>query len=890
MKLLYLFIILLVFLTGFAQTPISLSGKVTDKSTGEGLSYATIRLIGTSIGTTTNQVGEFVFKIPANANSQLVVVSYLGYKSVEIKRPDLAQNQLIIALEPVSLTLKEVTVKPTNPLPIIERSIEKFARNYASKPYTAEGFQREYVTADRNVIQLLEVAFSTKGSKDSQSSTVLTARYLEDKKEKASLWNPSRGGFYTFGWTTVSGIEAPTGQTFMGVELKKGSDVANYYDFEFRKTVNLDDKEVYVIDFDQKKQVRKALLKGTLYIDVESDAIVKMVHEVSPRGLPFLKPHETWGGLTISKSPKRIIVQQDRWVTTYRQYGEKWYLNSLVIDTDFTAALVFLGIVQTQKNSLRLHSERIVTAIDTTNPAGTGGHSNIADVGSLPTLQNFIKKEYEYYDETRTGDWSLVNFIKSDTSIVQIAQRLKLNNQGWELDVRKRAAEKVLAGSKYTTRQLIEDIDYLHETLTEVHPGLDWYTAKNTLDENFHLIKGKLAKTNTEADFFRLLSPLIEQIHCGHTELYPSLATQEYNALYTKLFPLDLWFSDDSAIVTNEYEGIARGTNVVSINGYELPDVLKRIRPNIPSDGYNQTYKSFRLRNEFPILFARYIQTADTFDLKIKDANQQIRTLRIAGRAVGAKTIMNHQATARVDDSLHTLFLTIPSFSTDQDFPAFLEEAFRRTTDQRIKNLVIDLRNNQGGRDDYGALLYAYLADKSFNYYTRISVASRDSAQLNRLSVGDLPLLTILPDYLAHIQKKDELYTYTAHVNLATQQPKQNGFKGQVYVLINGGTFSSAAEFAAVARTNKRAIFIGQEAGGGYYGNCSLATPLLTLPNSKIRLAIPLAKYELAVAHDAQVGHGVVPDHMTIYTIGDILSNRDKDLELCFDLIKKIKN
>lgn len=187
-------------------------------------------------------------------------------------------------------------------------------------------------------------------------------------------------------------------------------------------------------------------------------------------------------------------------------------------------------------------------------------------------------------------------------------------------------------------------------------------------------------------------------------------------------------------------------------------------------------------------------------------------------------------------------------------------------------------------------MLYAYLADKPFNYYSRISAASKDSALLNRLSVGDLPLLTILPDYLDHIQKKDELYTYTAHTNLTTQQPKQNGFKGQVYVLINGGTFSSAAEFAAVARTNKRAIFIGQEAGGGYYGNCSLATPLLTLPNSKIRLAIPLAKYELAVSHDVPAGHGVVPDYVTAYTVDDILLNRDEEVELCLDLIRKIKN
>ncbi|WP_247237411.1 S41 family peptidase [Telluribacter sp. SYSU D00476] len=887
MKRLTLYLILLIVRVGAAQEQVSLSGRVVSRSSGEALPYATIRLDGTSIGTTSNQSGEFVFSIPTTYSGRVVSVSYLGYQSVRINPDTIDQKRLHIALDPVAVDLGEVTVRPIDPWALVEQSIKKLPHNYSSSPYVAEGFQREYVTSNQKVIQLLEVAFRSKGSAASQTTQVLDARYLEAKREKAPLWNPSRGGFYTFGWTSVSGIEVPGQGSFLGITLKKSSDLRRYYEFTYRNTISQDGREVYVLDFDQKKQIRKALLKGTLYIDVESGAIVRMEHELSPRGVRFLKPHQTWGELTISKPPKRITVQQDRWVTTYRQYGQKWYLNSVVIDTDFTAALVILGMVQAQQSSLRLHSERIVTAIDTLSTTQETLAASMADVGSIPTLQNFIKKQYERYDEPGTENWTRSNIIPSDTATAHLAEQLSLNNQQWEQELRLRANKNGMNSGPFTTQQLTSDIDYLQESLVKLHPGLTWYTDKASLDSSFSSVRSKLAGVTSESDFFQLLSPIIEQLHCGHTELLPSSTAAENKASSANIYPLDLWFSGDSAMVSSEYEGIPAGSQVMSINNLDVAEVIRRITSSIPSDGFNQTYKWFRLQTEFPVLYERYIQRTDQFEVRIKEGSGQIRTLRLDGKPRGNEVHPAELATAQIIDSLQTLVLRIPSFSTQQDFPAFLKETFRVIASKGIKNLVIDLRNNQGGSDEYGALLFAYLTGEPFRYYDRISVATEDSSLLNRLSVSDLPLLKVLPRYTSHIQQSDGVLTYSDHANLAIQQSQPHAFRGKVYILINGGTFSTAAEFTAIARSNKRAVFIGQETGGGYYGNSSLATPLLTLPNSKIRLAVPLAKYELAVSHDVPVGHGTIPDYTTTYSSEDIVSNRDRDMEVCLELIRK---
>lgn len=105
-------------------------------------------------------------------------------------------------------------------------------------------------------------------------------------------------------------------------------------------------------------------------------------------------------------------------------------------------------------------------------------------------------------------------------------------------------------------------------------------------------------------------------------------------------------------------------------------------------------------------------------------------------------------------------------------------------------------------------------------------------------------------------------------------------------MLINGGTFSTASEFASIAHANNRALFIGEETGGGYYGNCSLGTPTLWLPNSSIGVTIPLAKYELAVTNNVSPGRGLIPEIQTHYSIEDILTNNDKDINVCIKLIR----
>lgn len=60
----------------------------------------------------------------------------------------------------------------------------------------------------------------------------------------------------------------------------------------------------------------------------------------------------------------------------------------------------------------------------------------------------------------------------------------------------------------------------------------------------------------------------------------------------------------------------------------------------------------------------------------------------------------------------------------------------------------------------------------------------------------------------------------------------------------------------------------------------------LTLPNTKVRVGIPLRKYVLAVSGYAYSRRGVMPDYPVQPTIQDVLHGVDTELMFTLKLIK----
>jgi hypothetical protein len=111
-------------------------------------------------------------------------------------------------------------------------------------------------------------------------------------------------------------------------------------------------------------------------------------------------------------------------------------------------------------------------------------------------------------------------------------------------------------------------------------------------------------------------------------------------------------------------------------------------------------------------------------------------------------------------------------------------------------------------------------------------------------------------------------------------------FNGNLYVLIDGATFSAGAHTAAVIRQYcKKAVFIGRETAGGAEGCSGGTLQHLTLPNTGVVVEFPWLRL-VSVLKDPGFGQGIIPAYVVDYTPEDITTKKDVDLERTMGLIR----
>ena len=61
---------------------------------------------------------------------------------------------------------------------------------------------------------------------------------------------------------------------------------------------------------------------------------------------------------------------------------------------------------------------------------------------------------------------------------------------------------------------------------------------------------------------------------------------------------------------------------------------------------------------------------------------------------------------------------------------------------------------------------------------------------------------------------------------------------------------------------------------------------MVTLPNTKVGLRVPLMTYYVAVSGYKAAAHGVIPDYPVSHTIDDLIAGRDKDMGLALQFAR----
>jgi hypothetical protein len=451
----------------------------------------------------------------------------------------------------------------------------------------------------------------------------------------------------------------------------------------------------------------------------------------------------------------------------------------------------------------------------------------------------------------------------------------------------------------FPAAQLQQDYELFVRALKEAHPGLYRYTPKHEMEALFEATKKQIRDGMTEEEFYKLALPIIVKIRCGHTKWFRKDKTDDRYAFYNNnLFPLKLHFIDDKAYVIGDYSksnNINIEAEVLSINGKTIPEIRKQINRTIPTDGYVQSFLNEELNHFFSGYYATFVDHQTNYTVTFKQKN---KTLTKVFPGVGLQAIQQVEEKLKPAPKLplqltylnsNIALLDIDRFfipKEEQDFYAFMDSAFLDLKKKGTEHLVIDLRDNEGGEESFGGYLFSYLALDSFQYYKKLTVAQKKPVTFLDHAWMPAPYETVRQ----RLVEKDGEVLWMDDPYLKVKAPQANAFKGKVYILTNGLSFSVTTEFTSVVHHHKRATFVGEETGGAYYGDNSGVFTVVTLPNTKLGMGIPLIGFYSQVAGYPYTDRGIIPHHEVKRKAEDVIQNKDVVMDYTLRLIKEQKH
>ncbi len=460
---------------------------------------------------------------------------------------------------------------------------------------------------------------------------------------------------------------------------------------------------------------------------------------------------------------------------------------------------------------------------------------------------------------------------------------------------------------KFSPKELQDDYAIFQASLEESHPSLYWYTPKDSMDYYFATGKSKLKDSLTETQFRYVLANVVSKIRCGHTTIRASEGAVNYPTQQGLSFPLFVKAWPDTVVVTanlnRKDSAVVRGVILKSIDGRPMKFIIDSLFSFLSADGYNTTHKYQTLSNggTFRNLYAIAFGLKQRTQVEFVDLKGELRTTTLSLYNPKADTLrgpipkapkiskkerkkleLEAMRSLRIDTLLNTAFMEVNTFTRGNKLRSFFKSSFKEIKKKNIKNLVVDVRGNGGGSVVLSNLLTKYIADKPFVIADSLYALRRTSeyGQYRNGRFFNWLFLMFLTK-----KRKDGHYHFWLYDEKKFKPKSKYHFEGTTYIVTGGNTFSAASLFAKSLVDQEDVIVVGEETGGGAYGNSAWLIPDLTLPNTGVRYRQPL--FRLVIDKEEQKGFGVQPEVFALPTVEAIRRNEDYKMAQVRRLIKE---
>ena len=120
------------------------------------LLFAQIALSNSTIGTVSNEEGQFFLGIPENHLNDTLVITFLGYEPVRMPVSGLINKSNLFRLKSKEVELKEVEVIALTPEEVIRRAFYRISENYGGDSLVLTAFYRSQKYAGKKLAEFAE--------------------------------------------------------------------------------------------------------------------------------------------------------------------------------------------------------------------------------------------------------------------------------------------------------------------------------------------------------------------------------------------------------------------------------------------------------------------------------------------------------------------------------------------------------------------------------------------------------------------------------------------------------------------------------------------------------------------------------------------------------------
>ncbi len=462
-----------------------------------------------------------------------------------------------------------------------------------------------------------------------------------------------------------------------------------------------------------------------------------------------------------------------------------------------------------------------------------------------------------------------------------------------------------------TRQEATSDLEVYFQIIDKQHGNPYQYISREAFQQLINEKVELLPEVITFKEFDVMLAELNNKLRCGHTVVSMDVNLIKEATSLSQFFPLPVRVIENNVYVDFEQGNIPHGSELISINGANVAQMLPELLTLTVTDGYSNTKPLREVESKFGYYYFLKYGASSSFDVSFKNPNGQQESIKIDGVAGNTMLANNYFRPVNLShkrynqfthldaiDSLGTLVLTLNTFQANPDW--FYKKVSSRYNENDkefdFENLVIDLRNNEGGDRRLLSILYQFLTGERLNdpsmTYTRANGIQMKEHLLaiNGSTKSDLVVEsaeTYLRKYFN--QEKEDRFEapllnwydeFDSGINWEGEK-----FEGNIYVMISGKTFSAAADFARILGQMENVVLLGEETGGAHVGRAANMLANYSLPNTSTVLQVPVIYEEFVNVTEDNAGHGTYPDFLVELTYEDLMAKRDAVFTYALNLI-----